>query len=122
MTPITRICPIYCVKNIIQTVKWYEAHLGFTTEFLSNSYAIISKDSSRIHLQSQSEPEILRITANNIELIIDVEDIESYSNEIMSTNPETQISPLALRPWGNQEMHIKDPNGALIRIIKTQNI
>lgn len=118
MTQIQGIAPIYCVRNIPETTTWYQTHLNFLIEFANDDYAIISKDGFSIHLMHQTNPEILAVTANNIEFFVSCNDIDTYFDEVMATKPKTQVNPLADRPWGNREFHIKDPNGALLRIGK----
>lgn len=66
----------------------------------------------------QTNPEILAVTANNIELFVACEEVDAYFQEVIGTNPQTQVNPVSDRAWGNREFHIKDPNGALLRIGK----
>jgi uncharacterized glyoxalase superfamily protein PhnB len=117
MSPILGIAPVYCVRSVEETSIWYVQHLGFETKYMGEDYAIISKDAHSIHLSEVKDENVLTVTANNFELFIEVGDeIDAYFDEVMKTSPQTQISAVADRPWGNREFHIKDPNGALIRV------
>lgn len=116
MPEITAIAPIYCVKDIQQTADWYVRVLQFQIHFISDSYAILNHGSQKIHIQPTTDPTILNITANNIEFFIETTDLATLYSHVQASNPNTKFTELKTWPWGNEEFHIYDPNGALIRL------
>lgn len=117
MPTLKSIAPIYCVSDLPATLDWYNTVLGLPTTFVTEdkTYALVGKDNHVIHIQQVTDPEILKVTKNNIEFFLEVDDPDTIYDKAKATT-KTQITELKTQPWGNYEFHIKDPDGALLRI------
>ena len=117
MPTVKSLAPIYCVSDMKTTLEWYQTVLGFETSFVTedHSYALVTRDGHNIHLQQNADPTIQNVTANHIEFFMEVDDPDPVYEQAKSTT-KTKITELKTQPWGNYEFHIKDPDGALLRI------
>jgi len=108
--------PIVPVRNVAETITFYVTHLGFTKGFegADGSYGIVDNGHVCIHLQHTDDPDVLKVTASNMSMYIETDNVDGLYETVMATKPPTQTRAPFDQPYGMREFHIKDPNGFLI--------
>ena len=109
--------PVIPVKNMNETLAFYEEKLGFRRAFDDStgpetpiSYAGVLRGGLCLHLQSMAPDEnptmpLIRIRVDNIEPLY-----EEYKNK-GALAPNAKLEP---KPWGSKDFGLYDPNGAAL--------
>lgn len=102
--------PILPSVNIIDTIDFYEAKLGFAAINYGN-YAILRYQNTEIHL-SMISSNVHSVTGT---CLIMVDNIEDLYTKLSSKGLIQLNGQLSDKPWGNKEFTIIDNNSNLIR-------
>ena len=73
------VIPVIPSANIDRDLKWYEVKAGFTTSFVGDGYAGISRENIHIHLQQHADTEedpliggsVVKVFVDNIQPLFD---------------------------------------------------
>src|SRR6185369_6057253 len=105
--------PVLHVPNVIGTATFYRDVLGFTWDFDDESYAVVWRDNSAIHLvKGDTRP-------SGIHLFQWVKDVDAYYKELIARGAQVANAPTN-QPYGIREFGLSDVNG--VRIIFGQDI
>ena len=108
--------PVLPSADIKRDVTWYENYCGFKVDFGNDTYAGLSRESIKIHLQwHANSPNDPILGGSVIKLFI--EDIEQYQQEFIKrgTIPKSELKPTA---WGTKEFGFYDLNNNAIFIVE----
>ncbi len=109
--------PIVQVRDPRRTAAWLEAAFGFDQAWIAEdgSYAVCRSGSAEIHLGVNDNPAILKVTAENMEVLIRTRDLAAaYQRFLMAES--FGASPPEVRPWGVEEFHCYGPDHELYRV------
>lgn len=114
---------IYYVKNVVETVVFFEKAFGLTRKFVHESGAYAELDTGETQLAFASE-EMGKMNFPNF-----IPPTPSFANEITFTTSDvnksfdkaieagaTLVAELKRKPWGQTVGYVRDPNGILIEI------
>ena len=106
--------PVLHVPDVVGTAAFYRDVLGFTWDFGDETYAVVWRDNSAIHLArgGQRPP-------TGIHLFQWVRDVDAYFREIRDRGADVIDEPTD-RPYQIREFKVRDPNG--IEIVFGQDI
>ncbi|MEO6232996.1 MAG: VOC family protein [Ferruginibacter sp.] len=102
--------PILPSLNIIDTIDFYEAKLGFAAINYGN-YAILRYENTEIHL-AMTNSKVHPVAGT---CLIMVDNIEDLYTRLSSKGLVHLTGQLSDKPWGNKEFTIIDNNKNLIR-------
>lgn len=115
--PITRIAPQFLVDDLERAIGYYRDRLGFTTEFIYESfYASVSRDGFAIHLKHgppRAEERAFRKANEHMDAHIAVTGIRGLFEELQKRGAEV-IRPLEERPWACLDFYVEDPDGYIL--------
>ncbi|UOQ86907.1 VOC family protein [Gracilibacillus salinarum] len=112
------------VKNIEETVHFYQRVLGFTAPSgINEKYTPITNGNvviglAKLEKLEQSHP--LKTEGNQpngkgVEIVLEVKDLEGTYERVLSTDYKIE-TPLKERPWGLSDFRLIDPDGYYIRV------
>ena len=105
--------PVLHVRDVEATAKYYRDVLGFTWDFGDETYSVVWRDNSAIHLvRDDRDPA-------GIHLFQWVKDVDAYHKEIVNRGAEI-ARELADQTYGLREFAVRDVNG--IDIVFGQDI
>ncbi|MFN0265008.1 bleomycin resistance protein [Tepidamorphus sp. 3E244] len=107
------------VRDVAQSVDFYVVTLGFTALFHADddSVAVVHRGPVYIHLQACDDEEVLRVTADNLAVYVEVSDVDALWKELgkrLSRLPKGRVRPPFEQEYGMREFHVKDPDGMLM--------
>jgi uncharacterized glyoxalase superfamily protein PhnB len=111
--PLNSISPILPANDVLETVRWYEAKLGFQRSFLYTQppYAVVARDGVEIHFsQFKVDP-----ASNHTTCYLRVTNIDALYEGWRAQGLVHPQAPLQVKPWGQKEFALVDPNGNLLR-------
>jgi catechol 2,3-dioxygenase-like lactoylglutathione lyase family enzyme len=100
-----------------RTIRFYE-RLGFVVTGMSDgppAYASLRLGDVRIGVaESASVEPALRAIPAGTEIVIEVDDLQTYRNDVVGAGIELD-SDLQRRPWGLEDFRVFDPDGYYLR-------
>ena len=111
---ITRISPMLAVRNMEETIAFYQTVLGFTTMMSSPDYSIVVRDKQSIHLQKAASEHVLNCVRGHTEIYLEVTGIRLLWEHARAFQHRYKTRDLFDREYGMTEFHIEDPNGCLV--------
>ena len=95
------------------TIQFYTAQLGFTLTANYADYLIMTKDAAELHFFAYPT---LQPHKSDFMIYLRVDkDIQALYNQWKNVSPPIpRIDAPTLKPWGQIEMAIIDPNGTLL--------
>lgn len=99
--------PVLHVPDVLATAAFYRDVLGFTWDFGDETYAVVWRENSAIHLmRGEGGPQ-------GVHLFQWVKDVDGYYREVVgrSATPVTEPSD---QPYGTREFSLRDINGVAI--------
>jgi lactoylglutathione lyase len=118
---------IFYVKDVIQTVEFYEKALGIKCKFIheSNAYAematgdvalaFVSEELGHMNLPQGFEPNSLKKPPQACEIAFTTSDPQKLYDRALKAGA-TDLSAPTQKPWGQIVAYVRDPNGILIEI------
>ncbi|WP_299521580.1 VOC family protein [Winogradskyella sp.] len=104
--------PVLASLDINKTVNFYKTKLGFDrVGYLDDNYAVIARDNFVVHFWKCND----KIHPENTSCYVDVEDIDTLYNELVSFNVIHPNGILEDKPYGMREFAILDEDGNLIK-------
>ncbi|MCB1478433.1 MAG: VOC family protein [Rhodobiaceae bacterium] len=107
------------VRDVARSVDFYVLKMGFTVVFQAqdNSVANVHRGPVHIHLQACDDEAVLKVTAENIAVYIEVDGLDALWLELaprLSKLPQGSVRPPFDQSYGMREFHVKDPDGMLM--------
>lgn len=100
------------MRNPDLTKQFYCQGLDFTLSSDYGDYLIVEKDNAEIHFFAFKE---LDIVQNYGQIYIRCTDIESLHDQLIEKNISIHPGgPLQVKPWGQKEFSILDPDNNLL--------
>ena len=96
--------PVLHVRDVKATATYYRDRLGFTWDFGDESYAVVWRDNSAIHLAKDDRDPA------GVHLFQWVKDVDSYHDEIVDRGAEI-IRGLENQTYGLRDFVVRDVNG-----------
>jgi hypothetical protein len=114
-------CPILQVRSPGRSSEWMRSALGMEELWRADddSYAVVGQGGARIHYSRCADEGVLKITAENMEFLLAVDDLDSAWAAFQSQAEDFGHSPPELRPWGVREFHLYGPDHELIRVAQS---
>ncbi|HEY1045706.1 MAG TPA: VOC family protein [Bacteroidia bacterium] len=106
------VCPKLPMRDKAQTLAYYTQQLGFSMVSDFEAYLILQKDNIEIHFFEFKD---LNPSENYGQVYIRCNDIDGFYQSLL--NNEVAIhpnSPLSLKPWGQKEFALLDPDNNLL--------
>ena len=107
-----QIIPVLAVRNVSDAIAYYTAKLGFDLKYADQpqdpQYAVVGRDSVRIHLQSHDAADF---AGEMPELRFAVDDPDSLFEEYRTKDVFHSKTALRDTPWGTREFAFFDPDG-----------
>ena len=102
---ISRIAPEVPVRDLRQSIEYYEQRLGFepVTELPDHEYAIVERDGVAIHLFQDA-------AHTPVALHIFTADLEELQRELLSRGAQV-TQQIERKPWGNRDFRVRDASG-----------
>jgi catechol 2,3-dioxygenase-like lactoylglutathione lyase family enzyme len=118
---LSHIAPVFRVADIPRSLSFYRDRLGFTVEFVHESfYAGVRRDGCHIHLKC-SPPTRRDQTAferdEHIDVYIGVHSAEGLSERFASAGVAFVV-PLRHMPYGT-EFYVRDPDGYVLGFVES---
>jgi catechol 2,3-dioxygenase-like lactoylglutathione lyase family enzyme len=122
MTSINGAAPQFLVSSLADAIAFYEARLGFTTDFVYDDfYASVSRDGARIHLKCAAKLEAERAhrkAGEHLDAYLEVSGVRELHDELAGRNTPIH-KPLERRPWGALDFYVEDPDGYILCFSET---
>lgn len=107
------------VRDVVRSIAFYVETLSFETVFRAadDSIALVRKGPINVQLLACSDEEVLKITATNIAVYIEIDGLDEFFEDL---RPRLELLPTARvggpinQPYGMREFHVKDPDGMLM--------
>jgi hypothetical protein len=100
-------CPVLHVPDVISIASYFRDVLGFTWDFGDESYAVVWRDNSAVHLtKGERDP-------TGIHLFQWIRDVDAYHREIAVRGANVTIEPTD-RPYGLRELTVGAPSNLVI--------
>ena len=96
--------PVLHVPDVPATAAFYRDRLGFAWDFGDETYAVVWRDNSAIHLVKDAD------VPSGVHLFQWVKDVDAYYREIVERGAEVAAAP-ADQPYGLREFGVRDING-----------
>jgi catechol 2,3-dioxygenase-like lactoylglutathione lyase family enzyme len=109
--------PVLRVADAQRSVEFYCGQLGFTQDWWHQNGAeqpamvSISRGGATIHLTERTD------VAFGGQVSLGTAEIETLWDQWSARGVTLELQP-ALMPWGFTEMHLRDPDGNLIRVMQ----
>jgi uncharacterized glyoxalase superfamily protein PhnB len=102
---ISRIAPEVPVRDLRQSIEYYEQRLGFepVMELPDGEYAIVERDGIAIHLFQDA-------ATVPVGLHIFTGDLEELQEELLSRGAQV-TQKIERKPWGNRDFRVRDVSG-----------
>lgn len=125
--PVNRLGTILAVASVPDSVEFYTAHLGFTTEALYEDpgYATLVRDGVRLSLAEQGHPAPDRPGISmvapvdrgqlQVALVLEVDDAKAVLAALVAEGVPAIADPFE-PPWGGCRFFIADPDGFLVEL------
>ncbi len=118
---LTHIAPVFRVADLSRSLAFYGDQLGFTVEFLYESfYAGICRDGCHIHLKCSPPPprdQTAFEREEQIDVYIGVQNAEMLAQSLAAKDVAFVV-PLRHMPYGT-EFYIRDPDGYVLGFIES---
>ncbi len=105
--------PVLHVRDVRAAAAFYRDILGFTWDFGDDTYSVVWRDNSAIHLVAAQG------TPRGVHLFQWVRDVNAYYREIIARGARVESEP-SDQPYGIREFAVRDPNG--VRVVFGQDI
>ncbi len=118
---------IYYVKNVDETLTFFEKAFGFERSFLhesgmygelatgSTALAFASEEMAQMNLPDGYTPTQLKNPPFACEVAFTTDDVQKSFDQAITTGA-TKIAEPKEKPWGQTVGYVRDPNGILIEI------
>lgn len=114
--------PVFLVGDIVATMQWYQANLGFTADPFPpeppHTFCILQKDDAVIFLQQldgYQKPGHYHERAGGVwNVYLRTEGVRELFQALSELGTVPIIEPLCLQPYGETEFVIRDPNGYIL--------
>jgi catechol 2,3-dioxygenase-like lactoylglutathione lyase family enzyme len=114
MSVATGIAPIFAVRDLKQSIAFYEAAFGFETDATyGDGYAILSLGDVGLHLTVWREMDPRQNAGAAYLYVTDVDDLAVRAAAVKGGELRHDVE---LKPWGLREFAIVDPDGNLLRV------
>ena len=115
------IAPVFRVADFSRSLAFYRDQLGFTVEFVYESfYAGVCRDGCHIHFKCSPPPPRDQTAfegEEHIDIYISVQSAETLSERFASTGVAFVV-PLRHMPYGT-EFYVRDPDGYVLGFIES---
>ena len=105
--------PVLHVADVKATAEFYRDVLGLTWDFGDETYAVVWRDNSAIHLVRDSG------NPSGVHLFQWVKDVDAYFREVVDRGGQVATEPTNT-PYGIREFTVRDING--LEIVFGQDI
>lgn len=114
MARIERIAPLLPANDVGLSATWYETRLGFKRLFADDetapTYAGLMRDGGEIHLfRHRIDPR-----TSDWMCYLRVDDIDELYKDLSGAGLIHPNGALTVKPWGQREFAVLDPNGTLL--------
>ena len=120
---LSRAIPILFVRDVMETVRFYQEKLGFSVDFLHGNppfYGAVSRGRACLHLRFVHQPNFAELAGREPSLIlatIEVDNAEALFEEFRARDvPLAQ--KLVTQVWGGTDFHVRDPDGNVISFVQ----
>ncbi len=111
--------PVFLVRDIASTMRWYQTNLGFKADAFPESpphaFCILSKDDVVIMLQQLAgyeKPDVYEKREGGVwNVYLRTEGVRGLYQALSKAGDVTVLEPLHRQPYGETEFVVKDPNG-----------
>jgi catechol 2,3-dioxygenase-like lactoylglutathione lyase family enzyme len=118
---LTHIAPVFRVADVPRSLAFYRDRLGFTVEFVHESfYAGVCRDGCHIHLKCSSpipRDQTVFEGEEQIDACIGVSSAETLAESFASAGVSFLVS-LRRMPYGT-EFYIRDPDGYVLGFVQS---
>ncbi|MFC3533600.1 bleomycin resistance protein [Vogesella facilis] len=103
--------PVLASLNILRSIDFFVSALGFTAVYAAQGeYGIVRNGAVSIHFWACADASIPKATGCRLQ----VRAIAQLYQRCSSLGIVHPNAPLAVKPWGNSEFAILDPDGNLV--------
>ena len=118
---LSHIAPVFRVVDLSRSLAFYRDQLGFTVEFVYESfYAGVCRDGCHIHLKCSPPPARDQTPferEEQIDVYIAVHSAETLSESFASAGVDFVV-PLRHMPYGT-EFYVRDPDGYVLGFVQS---
>ncbi|HET6256641.1 MAG TPA: VOC family protein [Puia sp.] len=116
---ITKMSPLFIVKDIERSVAFFTGQLGFHVEFRYEGFYVgVRNDVASIHLKKSYFPSAGQKTdSDDLDIVFSVTGIEALYQRL-SANSVQITQPLRQMPYG-KEFYISDPDGHILAFVES---
>ncbi|HET7535877.1 MAG TPA: VOC family protein [Candidatus Didemnitutus sp.] len=104
------IAPVFAVKNVDATVKYFVDVLGFKQDFRFEEYASVTRGELALHVTSAG---VFPRPIGGGTAYIFVEDVDKYFKEVSARGARLKQG-LQDQPYGLRDFTVEDPDGNLL--------
>ena len=107
---VKQVSPMLAVRDVKESIAFYNELFGFTVVVESPDYAVISRDGQSLHLMASASEEITRIVSQHTEIYIEVDDLQAFWARVQTHSGKYRVREPFDRKYGMTEFHIDDGN------------
>ncbi len=100
--------------SLADALAFYTRHMGFETQWQSETMAGIRRDGIAFHLVASDNRE----WAGNASFSIGVSDLETLYEEYRGI--PARVGPLEMKSWGRREFHMIVPSGVCLQFYEQE--
>lgn len=122
MKKLTSAVPIVRVSDLERAIEYYCRALGFTNDGVyrhdpdgRDGYAFLSRDDTKVHVSSYGDGVLGHVVYFYVEGIDALHDEWRAAGAEILYDPEAELQGPGDQPWGMREIHVKDPDGNVLR-------
>lgn len=118
--PLSHIAPVFRVRDIARSIRFYEEQLGFELDFsYEDFYASVRRDGCYIHLKCASpiaRDQAAFERAEDLDACVAVTSAEKLAAEFLAAGASFSVPPRTM-PYGT-EFYVRDPDGYIIGFVQ----
>lgn len=120
MPKLNSVAPSFPVADVDATIRWYETHLGFTSDPFPETppyvFASVCRDEAEImfqRIEGYEKPDLSPLREAGVwDAYIRMEGVKEFY-ELVKDKVEIKM-PLRKQGYGDWEFEIRDPNGYIL--------